>query len=74
MQDYSDIINKKRPEHSGDAFSAKHPKMPRLERAKIFAPFSALKGFKETTAKREVFKAEEFEFSEDIQDDFLDTI
>ena len=44
---YDDIINLKRPEHNGDAFSYKHPKMSRENRAKIFAPFAALKGYEE---------------------------
>ena len=45
---YSDIINKSRPVHNGDEFEAKHPKMPREARAKIFAPFAALKGHDES--------------------------
>ena len=44
---YKDIIDKKRPVHDGDEFEARHPKMPREARAKIFAPFAALKGFEE---------------------------
>ena len=53
--DYKDIINKSRPVHDGDEFEAKHPKMPREARAKIFAPFAALKGYEEAidnTAKK----------------------
>ncbi len=46
--DYSDIINKSRPEHKGDDFDLRHPKMSRENRAKIFAPFAALKGHDET--------------------------
>ena len=44
---YDDIINLERPVHDGDAFEARHPKMPREARAKIFAPFAALKGYEE---------------------------
>lgn len=44
---YSDIIDKERPVHNGDDFEAKHPRMPREARAKIFAPFAALKGHNE---------------------------
>ena len=46
-KDYIDIIDKERPVHDGDAFEARHPKMSREARAKIFAPFAALKGFEE---------------------------
>lgn len=44
---YDDIINLERPVHDGDAFEARHPKMTREARAKIFAPFAALKGYEE---------------------------
>ena len=46
-KEYADIIYKERPLHDGDAFEAKHPRMPREARAKIFAPFAALKGHNE---------------------------
>ena len=46
-KEYSDIFDKQRPIHDGDAFEARHPKMSREARAKIFAPFAALKGFEE---------------------------
>ena len=42
---YADIINLQRPVHTDDVFSRRHPKMTRLHRAKIFAPFAALSGF-----------------------------
>ncbi len=44
---YNDIIDKNRPVHDGDAFEARHPHMSREARAKIFAPFAALKGYEE---------------------------
>ena len=44
---YEDIIDKKRPVHDNDDFSIRHPKMSREDRAKIFAPFAALKGSEE---------------------------
>ena len=44
---YNDIIDKERPVHDGDEFEARHPKMPCEARAKIFAPFAALKGYEE---------------------------
>ena len=51
--DFSDIIDKQRPEHNNDEFSHRHPKMRRCDRAKIFAPYSALSGFGDITKKRE---------------------
>ena len=45
--EYKDIIDKNRPVHDGDDFEARHPKMSRENRAKIFAPFAALKGYEE---------------------------
>jgi hypothetical protein len=46
-EEYKDIIDKSRPQHNGDEFEARHPHMPREARAKIFAPFAALKGYEE---------------------------
>ena len=46
-EEYKDIIDKERPVHDGDEFEARHPKMSRENRAKIFAPFAALKGYEE---------------------------
>ena len=46
-EEYKDIINKSRPEHHGDDFEARHPHMSQENRAKIFAPFAALKGYEE---------------------------
>ena len=48
IEKYMDIIDKERPQHNGDEFDIKHPKMSREQRAKIFAPFAALKGYEET--------------------------
>ena len=49
---YKDIINLERPVHEKDHFSSVHPKMDALERAKIFAPFSALRGLNKTLSGR----------------------
>lgn len=60
---YDDIINLSRPEHNGDEFEARHPKMSRENRAKIFAPFAALKGYEEAidaTGKVHVPPADSF--------------
>ncbi len=40
---YQDIIKKSRPENP--EIRRKHPRMQLADRAKIFAPFSALRGF-----------------------------
>lgn len=45
--DYSDIIDRERPKHIDDDFSRRHPSMSIKDRAKIFAPFDALRGFDE---------------------------
>ena len=44
---YADIIDRQRPVHTDDAFGRRHPSMSMAKRAKIFAPFAALKGFDE---------------------------
>ncbi len=43
MKDYSDIYDAKRPGHEDDDFYIRHPRMPVTDRAKIFAPFAAIK-------------------------------
>lgn len=43
---YRDVFLKGRPVHEGmDAFLIRHPRMDVVHRAKIFAPFDALRGF-----------------------------
>ena len=45
---YRQVMLKGRPQHQGgDAFLARHPPMDLNRRAKIFAPFDALRGFDE---------------------------
>ena len=51
---YHDIIGLQRPMHDGDLFSRRHPKMARLNRAKLFAPFAALSGFDEAVRSKQV--------------------
>lgn len=63
--DYSDIIDKKRPEHDNDDFSIRHPKMDILDRAKIFASFDALRGFDEEIDKENILYAPYIYLSED---------
>ena len=52
---YRDVFLKGRPQHDRfDSFSIRHPKMDVGKRAKIFAPFAALKGFEDEVASKEV--------------------
>lgn len=50
---YEDIIHKKRPVHVNDDFAVKHPRMRTEDRAKIFTPFAALKGYEESIQERQ---------------------
>ena len=48
---YKDVFEKGKPQHDRfDSFSIRHPRMDVGKRAKIFAPFDALKGFDEAVA------------------------
>ena len=43
---YKEVCEHGKPQHEMfDTFRMKHPSMPLLKRAKIFAPFDALRGF-----------------------------
>ena len=49
---YREIYQIGKSTHVGDYFSLRHPHMPSYKRAKLFAPFAALRGFdKEISAK-----------------------
>ena len=51
---YREVALKGKPAHDRyDWFSLKHPKMDVLHRAKIFAPFDALRGFKDQIVLKE---------------------
>ena len=51
---YSAVLAKGKPVHEkGDDFYIKHPPMDLSKRAKIFAPFDALKGYSEAIASVE---------------------
>ena len=54
---YRDAFLRERPVHTGrDEFSVRHPRMSLSRRAKIFSPFSALKGFEEAIdSKLEIY-------------------
>ena len=47
-------MERERPAHENDVFSRTHPRMTRLNRAKIFAPYAALRGYEECVAAKEV--------------------
>ena len=52
---YAKVLSRGKPEHKGsDPFRLKHPPMDLGRRAKIFAPFDALKGFREAVTAKEV--------------------
>ena len=72
--EFYDIVNKHRPEHIDDVFAAKHPKMRRQDRAKIFAPFAALSGHAEQTHAQERITVEKIELSQDAIDEINITI
>lgn len=59
---YKHAFHAARPEHMlPDDFAIRHPKMPLSQRAKIFSPFAALRGFEEAVdskLERYVRKAE----------------
>lgn len=64
-QPYEKILLAERPVHFQDAFSAKHPPMPREKRAKLFAPFDALAGYGEALDEQEVIYQEREVLSEE---------
>ena len=62
---HADIFMRGRPRHglagkaqTYDAFYRKHPPMDAIHRAKIFAPFDALRGFSEAIASKTVLYEE----------------
>lgn len=51
---YREVFLHGRPRHDqDDRFSSKHPNMLPAHRAKIFAPFAALRGFSEAVSQKE---------------------
>ena len=52
---YREVFLKGKPQHDRfDPFRIRHPIMDRGRRAKIFAPFDALRGFREAIAAKDV--------------------
>ena len=62
---YGNIIFLDRPVHNGDVFSRRHPKM--TNRAKIFAPFTALVGFEDHIHRKEIEYTSRRELGEEDQ-------
>lgn len=63
---YIEVIRKGKPEHQQyDSFYLKHPPMDLSRRAKIFAPFDALKGFNDAVASKEIQYEERKELNEE---------
>ncbi|MBR1742647.1 MAG: hypothetical protein IJ733_12435 [Lachnospiraceae bacterium] len=62
---YGKILEKGKPVHPKyDPFSIRHPHMELSRRAKIFAPFDALKGFHEAITEKDVLYEKRRELSE----------
>ena len=51
IHEYDDILNMEYPLKTSG--TTKHPRMANAERAKIFAPFAALKGYEEAIAAKQ---------------------
>ena len=63
---YSEVLRRGKPVHEKfDSFSIKHPSMPLEKRAKIFAPFDALKGFNEAISSKDVI----YEYRKTLSDE-----
>ena len=63
---YREVFMKGKPQHEMfDKFSVRHPKMDVGKRAKIFAPFDALKGFNEAIADKEIPYVRQKELSDE---------
>lgn len=64
---YDDILNLEYPHKFLD--SIKHPRMSNADRAKIFAPFAALKGYEEAIEAKERIVVPKVELSEDQKEE-----
>lgn len=63
---YMDVLQKGKPKHERfDEFSVRHPKMDCRKRAKIFAPFDALRGFDFAISRKEVLYTDRPELSQE---------
>lgn len=67
-KDYLDVYRQGRPRHGPyDEFALRHPQMPLGQRAKIFSPFDALKGFSETIGEKLQLYVDKRELTEEEQ-------
>lgn len=63
---YRFALSHSRPRHSRcDEFSIRHPKMELNQRAKIFSPFAALRGFEESIDSKRKLYVEKRELNEE---------
>ena len=61
---YREVFLKGKPRHDQyDPFRARHPRMNHGHRAKIFAPFDALKGFNEAVSAKDVLYEDRIELN-----------
>ena len=66
---YRSALSLGRPKHGRcDDFSLKHPKMLLSQRAKIFSPFAALKGFEEAIDEKVQVYVEKRELNDEEQE------
>ena len=64
---YRDIFDRERPRHEGDWFSARHPRMDRENRAKLFAAFDALDGYGDALRTKNAVYVDKIRLSPDQQ-------
>lgn len=68
--EYQSLLLRGRPEHARcDDFSLRHPPMQLSQRAKIFSPFDALKGFGEAIDEKRRLYVEKRELTEEEQEE-----
>ena len=65
---YETVMRSGKPVHKGDYFSVRHPEMDRGRRAKIFAPFAALRGHSTALAKTAELKQDSVEHECTLED------
>ena len=67
---YRDVFLKGKPRHDRcDPFRIRHPSMDRRKRAKIFAPFDALKGFSDAVAAKDILYEDRITLSQEDLDE-----
>ncbi len=67
--EYLRALSRGRPKHGRcDDFSLRHPKMQLSQRAKIFSPFAALKGFEEAIGEKVRVYVEKRELNDEEQE------